>query len=268
LELSFLIARTTKAAINIINVVSYQPVYIPVQHTDFPASNYLLPPDIFSNYSSEINIQLKNIRESKSARGQKIITEVVQGANIFDAIIEYSEKKHADMIIMGTKGNTDLKDIMIGSNAERVIRYSKLPVMVVSAKTANKNIKKLLFASDFTEEAYNIFPSVRKFSDKLKTEINLVKINTREYFRSSAVNYDLIKKFMKKFKLNLNYFVYDDYIKEDGIVRYAHEIKADIIVLGTHGKKGLNRFFSENVSGDLVNTSPLPVLTFNFKSRQ
>jgi len=52
-------------------------------------------------------------------------------------IVEVAKKEKAGMIIVGSHGRTGLSKIMIGSKAERVVRLSTIPVIVV--KSAEKN---------------------------------------------------------------------------------------------------------------------------------
>ena len=74
---------------------------------------------------------------------------------------------------------------------------------------------------------------------------------------------DFAKKNGGKFKISL----FNDYMKEEGILNYSREVKADLIAIGTHGKKGLRRFFSEDVSEGIVRLSQIPILVVNLKKK-
>ena len=56
---------------------------------------------------------------------------IVERGNPVEKIIEHSEKEQFDLIVMGTHGHGTLEDAMIGSTARRVVRRSKIPVLVV-----------------------------------------------------------------------------------------------------------------------------------------
>lgn len=53
----------------------------------------------------------------------------------FDEIIRYSKEQDVDMIVMGTHGYTGFKHIFMGSVAEKVVRYSQVPVLTVKQKS-------------------------------------------------------------------------------------------------------------------------------------
>ena len=62
----------------------------------------------------------------------KIKTEVVTSSiSVLATILEYSEKEKTDLIVLGTKGRTGLKKLLLGSTAEGVVTYAHCPVMVV-----------------------------------------------------------------------------------------------------------------------------------------
>lgn len=48
-----------------------------------------------------------------------------------DKILEYAQENNIDIIVMGTHGLTGIKKFLIGSVAEKVVRHSRIPVMVV-----------------------------------------------------------------------------------------------------------------------------------------
>jgi nucleotide-binding universal stress UspA family protein len=70
----------------------------------------------------------ENTTESKGIGNDQVI---VERGNPVEKIIEHSEKEKFDLIVMGTHGHGTLEDAMIGSTARRVVRRSKIPVLVV-----------------------------------------------------------------------------------------------------------------------------------------
>lgn len=55
--------------------------------------------------------------------------------NPFQQIMQLSEQLSADLIVMGTHGRTGIEHVLVGSTAERVVRYSKIPVLTVRSDT-------------------------------------------------------------------------------------------------------------------------------------
>lgn len=73
----------------------------------------------------------------------------------------------------------------------------------------------------------------------------------------------LFGKFAKDLEYDtLNFEIYNDLKVERGIMNYAKSQNADLIALGTHGRKGLAHFLTGSLSEGLVNHAKRPVLTF------
>ena len=61
---------------------------------------------------------------------------------------------------------------------------------------------------------------------------------------------------------NFSVHIYNDISIEKGILNFASETNANLIGMGTHGRRGLAHFFNGSVSEDLVNHANMPVMTF------
>ncbi|MGA7368124.1 MAG: universal stress protein [Nitrososphaeraceae archaeon] len=72
------------------------------------------------------------IKKDALASNVKIETEIViEGKSIVSDIIEYSEKQSIDLIVIGTKGKTGLKRLLLGSVSQGVLAYAHCPVLLV-----------------------------------------------------------------------------------------------------------------------------------------
>ncbi len=66
------------------------------------------------------------------------VKEVVLDGYPSNEIIEFAENNNIDLIVMGTLGKTGLERFLMGSVAEKVVRNSKVPVMVVRGKNRSE----------------------------------------------------------------------------------------------------------------------------------
>ncbi len=73
----------------------------------------------------------EKVKEGEKGEGFSTDEILVERGNPVEKIIDHSEKKKFDLIVMGTHGHGTLEDVMIGSTARRVVRRSKIPVLVV-----------------------------------------------------------------------------------------------------------------------------------------
>ena len=103
--------------------------------------------DLIALYIVAPNINFSQAFYFAQENGQKIVDEVkrkafakklnVQTEVLMDvgsvpkAIVEYAEKNNANLIVLGTKGISGIKRMLVGSTASEVVKYTHCPVMVV-----------------------------------------------------------------------------------------------------------------------------------------
>ncbi len=143
--------------------------------------------------------KMKKILSLPFMNGIKVVHNIETG-RICDHIIRAVEKHEADLIIMGTHGASGLKEALIGSNAEKIVQNSHIPVLTIKDKIENPKIEKIVFATDFSEEAEYIFPEVEKLANLLDAKIEIVKIITKSEFETTQESQRAIKQFKNKFK--------------------------------------------------------------------
>jgi nucleotide-binding universal stress UspA family protein len=90
-----------------------------------------------------------------------------------------------------------------------------------------------------------------------------VYINTPHSFRTNKFIEERLEKFTKGIDNNaFNFEVYSDKSIEKGVRNYANKVNADLIGIGTHGRKGISHFFNGSLSENIVNHAQRPVITF------
>ena len=196
------------------------------------------------------------------------VHETVEFHEAFDGIMEISKKHDCDLIIMGSSGSKGAKEIFIGSNTEKVVRHSNIPVLVLKNEFDNFKVDKIMYATNLAAETTDSFLEAKKFADNFNASIEIVFINTSKKFKTS----DEIEKkreiYYDQIGLTENdvpFVVRNEHNTENGIVNYAKQRDFDIISIGTHGRKGLSRFINGSLSEDLVNHVKIPVVTFKIE---
>lgn len=196
------------------------------------------------------------------------VQTTVQNYKLFHELDDVAREFEADLIVMGSHGSSGLREIFVGSNTEKVVRSSEIPVLVIKNRMVDFSIDKVVFANNFNPDGIPSFLKARKFVNTLGAELQLVYINTPgEGFRSTQEMEERVVEFFKEALVDSEYSVddviyYNSYSVEEGIFTYCNKVNADLIAIPTHGRKGLAHFFSGSIGEDLVNHSDLPVITF------
>lgn len=181
----------------------------------------------------------------------------------FDGIVKYSEEINADLIVMGSHGASGYQEMFIGSNTEKVVRASDIPVLIIKTEMDDFNIEKFVFASDFSNEIKKPFQKLVEFANLFEAKLDLVMINTPNSFKTNDVAERIMQNFVSGFPLqNYSLHIYNDANIEKGVINYSNKVNADLIGIATHGRTGIAHFFNGSVSEDLVNHAIKPVITF------
>jgi nucleotide-binding universal stress UspA family protein len=186
--------------------------------------------------------------------------------NPFHGIRTLMTDKKFDLVVMGTAGHTKLEEMLIGSNTERVVRLAKCPVLTIHKKPATSNFKDIVYATAMAKDEQVFSRIVRRTQQMYNSNIHLVRINTPGDFQRDYTVKDYMNRFAKGLGLkNYTISVYNDMNIEEGIIRFADSINADMIAMATHGRTGFAHVLAGSVAEDVVGHARRPVLTFVVK---
>ncbi len=197
------------------------------------------------------------------------VSETVQNYKIFSEVNEVANENDADLIIMGSHGLSGLiEEVFIGSNTEKVVRTSDIPVLVIKNEVEDFKMKEVVFACDFKMENLRAYRNAIKLFELLGANVHLLYVNLPgERFKSSEQMEERVKEFLFKadsgnLEIHDKVVYYSDYSVESGVFNYSNKIDADIIAIPTHGRRGLAHFFSGSIGEDIANHANKPVITF------
>ena len=241
-------------------IVLIHMLELPTSGNDAVSSSHDIP-ELMLFKNAALN-KLDDIMNAPYLKDLKV-SKVIQFEMAFDGILSSGKAHNVDLIVMGSHGASGFQEMFIGSNTEKVVRNSDVPVLVIKKEDNNFNANNFVFASDFSDEIKKPFEKVVKFANDFDSHLHLVMINTPNSFKSTHVAQEIMNDFTAGFNIN-NYstHIYNDVNVEKGILHFAKSIKADLIGMSTHGRKGLSHFFNGSISEDLVNHAKRAVITF------
>jgi nucleotide-binding universal stress UspA family protein len=122
------LAKTLKASIRLIHVVSAQPVLSPALSA---AVVETLRDQLRSSGESILHDALTAVRAAGVAVDTRLLEAL--GAEVGERVIEQAGEWPADLIVCGTYGRRGVRRILMGSDAEYILRHSPVPVLMVRA---------------------------------------------------------------------------------------------------------------------------------------
>jgi nucleotide-binding universal stress UspA family protein len=249
------IAKTNNCEIILLHMLE-----LPSQTTDVFSAGKSIPEIMY--YKNQMIKNLDDLMDVEYLKGLNI-SKAFEFEKVAEGIIDSSQKNKVDLIIMGSKGTSGLEELLIGSNTEKVVRLSNIPVLVIKSAAKDFKTEKFVFASDFSEETKEPFKKVLEFTKFFNSELFLVMICTPYNFQPTHVAQKVIHDFMSDFKIdNYSTQIYNDTNVEKGILNYAKTIDADLIGICTHGRSGLSHFVYGSIGEDIANHAIRPLITF------
>ena len=190
------------------------------------------------------------------------VTWSVDYGNPTSAILQEMKKNKYDLIVMGTKGATGLKEYFVGSNTEKIVRHSGVPVIAIPSLVQLSSVKNLVVATSLSGNQDSFMAVVKKLQEFFKASLHLVYVNTPAMFRRDSESTPLLSSFSKRYALDrVKLNVINDITEEEGLINYALKTGKCMVVMATHGRRGLAHVLTGSVAEDLVNHIKFPVYT-------
>ncbi|MEE8253951.1 MAG: universal stress protein [Hyphomicrobium sp.] len=237
-----------------------------------------LPHQVAAAHDTFATDVLCDLVSKAQAEGVANATQVLVRGRDYETIIEQARKDNASLIVIGTHRPSSVIQDMLGTTADRVLRYGVFPLLQVRAK-AERAYNTILVAVDFSsasqkalELAVRLFPQARfvaltAYGSRRRSILG----DDRQAREAAAETRRLaLKGFLEEVAQSLGP-AFDPNVTEivpvaergwaeDVILKYAEEHKPDLIVVGTHARGGLQQAVLGSVAEWVLTEAPSDVL--------
>jgi len=255
------VAVQSKGEVHLINVVE-----VPVLHDSVLMPVMAFEEALFKELREKADKQFKKMRDKYAPERIKLESKVIFGP-VTRMLFDYIEERNIDLVVMGTKGVSGVREVLIGSNAEKMVRNSPVPVIAIKKYVKDKTIKNIVFPNTLnTENQEDLVLKVKALQNFFKATLHIVWINTPTNFTRDTITLKRLNAFAKRFMLkDYTINVFNDPYEEAGVSNFTNDIGGDMVAMGTHGRKGIAHFFSGSVAEDVVNHVDCPIWTYAIK---
>lgn len=229
---------------------------------------------------------LAQLKERIADRGIAVRTRIEKGIPSEEVVVA-AEAEGADVIVVGTAGKTGLAHILLGSTAERIIRTAPCPVLAVRMEQSGAEqgggsmsypaaLDRIVVPIDFSDCSFDALEYAAIVAQRTQASVQLLHV-------LEPVSYGLDftlplsaaraqkRKAATRQLAGLVAALEVANVKAESLVRgglpgdsildAARTWSADIIVMGTHGRRGLSHAFYGSVVESVLRKSHCPVLT-------
>jgi nucleotide-binding universal stress UspA family protein len=135
----------------------------------------------FEEYRTKLSqFCTKHLGQDPEILGLSLI--VTEHSIASSGILENAEKLNADIIVIGTKGSTLLKDLFIGSTATTLIDKSYVPLIMVPENSNTTLIEKIMYATAFEESDILAIRKLVAIAEPFNASIGLIHISTKKEY--------------------------------------------------------------------------------------
>ena len=260
------IAKICSSKLFVVSVVETNP--------EFEA----LAPQIVEKFENETREHLESVKSRASKEGVDCETIAHHSDEPFKSIVEDAAKKQVDMVVMGRRGRTGLKRLLMGSVTAKVIGHALCKVLVVprAARVEFKNILVATDGSKHSDVAVSEAIGIAKRCGSKLTVISVVpsesispldivrsdmqhKLVAEEDRLTAERNINKVKELAEKEGVQADTLIFAGRPYEV-IVNTAKEKNADLIVVGSHGRTGLSRLMMGSVTERVIGHADCAVL--------
>jgi nucleotide-binding universal stress UspA family protein len=211
--------------------------------------------------------QFERMRNGVEGHAVHLVPQVLFGRS-YKVIVEESEKRDYDLIVMATRGLTHLSSFLIGGTAERVVRFSRQPVLTIqSAPKQQEKLTSVLCPTDFSpagNAALSYALSLARQNDAVLYLQYISELEKPESLEQVLRRVPDLHEHHPLFKeVKYEVIVDRDLEPSNSIIRFAEDRDVGMIVMATHGRKGLRRVYVGNNTAEVVRQSTRPVLTIS-----
>lgn len=219
--------------------------------------------------------------------GLDLRTELIQGDEIAEGVVALANRSHCDLIVVGTHGRKGLGRMLLGSVAERVSRVAKIPVLLVhgdgQVEPSAGLFEHILAPVDGSEAGRPAFELADRLAGQLGAELqilhvipplpspvvgpygtNMTTFNWHDTLKAMEEQGGAIVEHVCRLattpRVKTAILKAQTQREADVIVEYARDNHTDLIVMGTHGRTGLERMLLGSVAEGVAHQAQVPLL--------
>jgi len=190
----------------------------------------------------------------------------IREGRIYTEICHQAKYGDAEMIVMGTHGVSGFEERWVGSNAFRIVSNASVPVLTIRGSFPSRMVKKIIMPIDISKESRHKVPFVTELALIFGAELHVIDIreDNKVATRKTLNEYtDQVMAYLKRRKVSCVRESLKGKSLSNMVIEYALMNDADLITVMIDQSERSNLFFGEPSAQQMVNHSPIPVLSIN-----
>lgn len=259
------IAERTEATLYLLHVI--EPVTDGIRQP-FALHDRLLE-EIAAARLKDLQTQKNNLKQAYP--NLAIASELAKGT-VTTAILDFAENLQADMIVMGTRGASGLKEVFLGSVTGGTIGRTKIPVLAVPFEYPMEEPDAIVFATNRYEEDKQLLDKIIELASLFNAVVHVVVFvdidtSTADYYIFNHKQLNQYISFLKQTYPGISFTgeLLEDKEFEETIEEYNSRNEVDIVAMITYPKSFWEKLLKKSVTKRMSFHSKIPVLAIPAK---
>ena len=191
--------------------------------------------------------------------------DAVENPSVLKGILSLIKTHDPQLVIVGTRGKSRLKEVIFGSTTKALVKHSPIPVMAIPEDTSQKDFDKVLYASDLREDDVQALSRLVKLVEPYQPEIQILHV----YPESEYKGIERIKWFKELVKENIAYKrISFEILHSDDIFSALHNHmvwdRFDLLVMLEKKRSGIiDKIFHEDLVKKMQFHTRIPLLSYH-----
>ncbi len=230
-------------------------------------------PDLEESAFTSNRSKLKNFCEEHLGsvwKAQNIQLEAVENKSVIKGIISVAEEWHAYLIVIGMKGGSALREMIMGSTTKHIIEKAPCPILSIPSDANHIPIKTIVYATDFEKEDVYAIRKLAEMAEQLDAAIKVVHISTKEEYKGEMQMEwfkTILQEKVKYMRMDFEILFTEDVF--NALRTYIQDTNADLMVmLEREHKSILKKWFHHDLVKKMESYSRVPLLSFRGTNHQ
>jgi nucleotide-binding universal stress UspA family protein len=253
---SFL-CRLIKADLLLVHVQSINPFYFEIPE-----------PMMYAKYEDEMD---KMVTDRLAEMSREIATEygvtpkyMSRKGQVANEVMTFAQEENIDLIIMGTHGAKGFEELLLGSNAHKIVTLAPCPVITVQThvkKTAFTKIVLPIDRSQHSREKVQVAIDMASIYASKIFILGLLEDPEEEEYNKLQIVLDQVQHAIQDAGLVCSrHTVKGDHLAKEAL-KFGESVNADLIIIMTEHESALTGIFMGPLAKQIVNHSRIPVMS-------
>jgi nucleotide-binding universal stress UspA family protein len=214
----------------------------------------------FEHFKEQID-GLKRIAEENRLAEIVVNYALRESDHTVESILKEAEDMDAEIIVMGTKGATGLKEVFLGSIASKVMEQASRPVFAVPESATYKGIKKIGLPLEYKSGELELIEKSLSFARRMGGQLHCVHVDVYDPAKVQSI----LQKYKEAYlnELDISFHTYYELNIEKGIMEFMKFNVIDVIIMRVHPQSLLKDLFSYSIAKRIAYHSEIPLMALH-----